>query len=417
VRPYIDLLRREQDFRRVYTAQLISLGGDWFAIVPLLNLLARETGSGVYGSLVLAADTLLIALVSPYAGSIADRYDRRTILIAADVVSAVVVLALLLVRGPATAWIGVSVIGAIAVAKAFYQPASSAALPNLVSRADLPTANVLVGASWGTMLAVGAALGGLADAAFGPYTCFVIDGASFLLSAWLTVLARRPFQQAGTARGGRPQVWRDLRETGRYVRGDRRVATLLSVKSGVGLGNGTLALFPLLATGAYAVGPLGTGLLFAARGLGALIGPLITRRSAADEARLYPVMAAGMLGFGLCYIAFGLTPWFWAALLLVVVAHMGGGANWVLSSYGLQATVPDALRGRVFSADFMLATLAMALGQLVAGWASELVDVRVLASTFGGVTLLYGVLWLAATRGVRRTAAASGPSAVPGESG
>ena len=99
------LLREERDFRRVFISELISLGGDWFAIIPLLILLPKLTGTGVWGALVLAADTLIFALLSPYAGTVVDRVDRRTLMVVCDIVSAVMVALLLLVRsecrGPA----------------------------------------------------------------------------------------------------------------------------------------------------------------------------------------------------------------------------------------------------------------------------------------------------------------------------
>jgi hypothetical protein len=87
VRPYIDLLRREKDFRRTYFAQLIALGGDWFALIPLLILLPELTGSGLWGAMLLATDTLVFALVGPYAGTVVDRLDRRRVIVVANTVS------------------------------------------------------------------------------------------------------------------------------------------------------------------------------------------------------------------------------------------------------------------------------------------------------------------------------------------
>jgi hypothetical protein len=88
-------------------------------------------------------------------------------------------------------------------------------------------------------------------------------------------------------------------------------------------------------------------------------------------------------------------------LLLLVVAHAGGGANWILSTYGLQRAVPDALRGRVFSADYTLATLIIAGSQVVFGLLSELLPARELLAAAGGVVLLYAGGWWLATRGLR----------------
>lgn len=398
LRPYVSLLRRNRDFRRTYLATLVNLGGDWFALIPLLNLLARETGSGLWGGLVLGAETALTALLSPYAGSVVDRLDRRRVLIAADVLCAALVPLLLLVRDAATAWIALVVMGGLAAAKAFTFPASSAALPNLVDPRDLAVANVLTGSAWGIMLAVGAALGGVFDSVLGPQTCFLLDAVSFAVSAALIASVRRPFQER--VAGGRPRVRDDLRETAAYVGAHREVAALVTVKSAVGLGNGTLALFPLLTT-TFGVGPVGTGLFFAARGLGALLGPLLVRPFAARPDLRWRLLVAGMAGYGLAYVAFAATPWFLLALLLVVVAHLGGGANWVSSSYALQDAVPDALRGRVFALDFMLATLAVSASQVVAGALSDVAAVRPLVAAFGCVTLAYAGLWWLLTRRIR----------------
>ena len=136
--PTLQILVRNRDFRRLFSADLIGLGADWFVQIPLLSLLLQLTGSGVWGALVLAADVGVIALLQPYAGVIADRFDRRRILITAELAMAVATLALLLVRTAAAAGAAVAAIAVIAVAKAFFVPAASAALPNVVDAEDLP---------------------------------------------------------------------------------------------------------------------------------------------------------------------------------------------------------------------------------------------------------------------------------------
>jgi MFS family permease len=394
------LLREERNFRRVYLSQLISLGGDWFAVIPLLTLLPRLTGTGVWGALVLAADTLVFAALSPYAGAIVDRVDRRRLMIVCDLVSAALIALLLLVRSEETAWIALVAIGGVAAAKAFYTPASSAAIPNLVPAEDLLAANALAGAAWGTMLAVGAGLGGLVAELVGTSWCFGIDAASFVLSAGLTAAARTRFGEPRERR--HTTVREDIRETVRYARNDRRVVALLTCKPGPAMGNGILALFPLLGPAVFGVGGTGVGLLFAGRGLGALVGPLVMRRFVArDESNLWWVLGASIASFGLAYMLFAVTPWFAVALGLVVLAHMGGGANWLLSAYALQATVPDYIRGRVFSADFMLATLTLGVSQLVTGSLSEVVEVRWLAFGLAATVVVYSGIWYLATARLR----------------
>lgn len=402
MRPYLDLLRREKDFRRTYLAQLIALGGDWFAIIPLLILLPQLTGTGVWGAMVLAADTLVFALAGPYAGTVVDRLDRRRVIVVANTVAGAAALLLLLVRSPATAWIALVAIGVMAGAKAFAQPAGAAAIPNLVDEDDLATAAVLNGASWGTMLAVGAALGGLVAGTLGTSVCFVLVAVLLFVAAWLTASTTRPFSDPSVPRRERRPVRHDVGEALGYARRERAVLALMTCKAGPAFGNGALSLFPLYGAAAFGLGPLGIGLMYSARGIGALVGPLLTRSRASEPARLYPVLAGSMSVFGVGYLLLGVTSWFWLVLVLLAVAHGGGGANWILSTYGLQRTVPDALRGRVFSADYTLATLIIAGSQVVFGLLSEVVPARDLLAASGGIVLVYAASWWLATRRLRR---------------
>lgn len=393
--PTLQILVRNRDFRRLFSADLIGLGADWFVQIPLLSLLLQLTGSGVWGALVLAADVGVIALLQPYAGVIADRFDRRRILITAELAMAVATLALLLVRTASAAWAAVAAIAVIAVAKAFFVPAASAALPNVVDAEDLPAANALSGSAWGTMLVVGASLGGVASALVGPYWCFGVSSALCLLSAVQVARVHRPLQAAIAA--VKPQVG----EAVRYIRRHPRVASLVTVKAAVGLGNGVLTTFPLLAA-VYGVGPLGVGLLFAARGLGALIGPFVLRRVLSHPSWLLPGLAVSMSVYGLTYLAVSASPWFPLVLVGVVVAHLAAGGNWMMSNFALQTEVPDALRGRVFATDVMLALLSVGVSQLIVGGFVDRVDPRLLIAVCGAVTLVYAAGWAAVTRRLHR---------------
>jgi len=162
---------------------------------------------------------------------------------------------------------------------------------------------------------------------------------------------------------------------------------------------------------------LGTGLLFAARGAGALIGPLLFRRLLGRREWLLTGLAVSMGMYGLAYLGVAASPWFALALPLVVLAHMAGGANWVLSNYALQAEVPDGLRGRVFATDMMIATLAVAASQLVAGLFVDRVVPQVVVAVCGGVTLAYALGWRLVTwRLMRRGPAGAAPDLVPAAS-
>jgi MFS family permease len=410
----LTVLTRNRSFRRLFIAELVLFGGDWFVLIPLLTLLPKLTGSGLWGGLVLSVDMALQALLLPYTGTVADRVDRRRIMLVANLVSLVAVALLLVVRSGGLAWVALVAVGAYAAAKSFFTPASLAALPNVASGDELVAANALSGSAWGTMLVVGASLGGVVSAAFGPYVCFLVTLGCLLLSAWLISGVRQPLQETRPP-GPVPRAFAAVIEALRYIGRQPRVAALVTVKSAVGLGNGVLVAFPLLATQVYHRSELGTGLLFAARGAGALIGPFVLRWVLVRRQWLLSGLAASMVTYGLGYLGVAATPWLAVALPLVLVAHVGGGGNWMMSNYALQAEVPDVLRGRVFATDMMIATLAVAASQLVAGLFVDHVSPRAVVAACGAVTVLYAIGWRVVTWRLMRAAgprsSAAGPSA------
>lgn len=402
----LSLVRRNPDFRRLFIAQLVVFGGGWFLMIPLLALLAEITGGGTLGGVVLAVETTVLALMLPYAGTLADRMDRKRLLVAANLLTLVAGLALLLVRTPGTTFVAVLAIVAIGVGQAIYLPASQAALPNVVDADDLSTANAVAGSAWGTMLVVGASAGGLLAGWLGPYPSFLIGAGCLALAAVFTLRVHRPFQAERTTEPAHAAA--ALKEALGYIAARPRVRALVTVKSAVGMGNGVLAAFPILAV-TFGVGTTGLGLLYGARGLGALVGPLLLRAVLATPRRLMTGLALSMATYGVCYVLVGVTPWFWLVLLLVVVAHTAGGGNWVLSNYALQTEIPDELRGRVFAADVMIAMVAVSLSQAVAGYFTDLAGPQLVIAVCGTITLLYAVVWrLATVRLLRAAEAAAG---------
>lgn len=395
----LSVLTRNRDFRYLFAAQLVVFGADWFVMVPLLELLPTLTGSGVWGGLVIAIDTGITALLLPYAGTIADRVDRKRLMIYANVITVVGIVLLLAVRSAHGAWLALAAIGVVAVAKAFYSPAAQAALPNVVDPAELSAANAVAGSAWGTMTVVGASLGGVLSSVLGPYTCFALAAGALVGSALVAWRIRRPLQAHGAA----PVVAARsaVREAFVYIRSNPRVRALVTVKSAVGLGNGVLTVFPLLA-GMFGAGAIGTGLLFAVRGAGSMVGPLLMRAVLTRRSWLLPGMALSMATYGLSYLGASVTTVFPLLLALVFLAHLAGGGNWAMSNFALQGEVPDRLRGRVFATDMMVATLAISASQLVVAAVVDHVSEQAVLAGCGLVTFVYAVVWWLATRRLAR---------------
>jgi len=402
-RASLSLLRRNRDFRALFFASVISLGGDWFLWVAINSFIFEATDKAIYVGLAILAQESAFFLASPIGGALADRIDRRKLMIVCDLARAVVCIAFLLV-GPETIWLAYVLLPVLATFAAPFDPALSAATPNVVDPDDLPAANALNGSLWGTMLAVGAGLGGLISAAFGADTAFLVDAVSFLVSAALLSSIRRSFSESTERATEHPGVVEATRETWRFARRDHRVLSLLAVKFGFGAAAGLLALIPVMALKVFDAGNVGFGILMAARGVGALIGPFLGHRIAGPgHRRIFPAIGLSLAVFGLGYMAMGAAPSLAIAAVTICVAHLGGGSQWMLSTYGLQVLVPDHIRGRIFGFDYMLITLSLSISALIASAVADQIGARITVSILGGVAVCWAVVWFVLSRGVRRT--------------
>jgi MFS family permease len=398
---YLKLLRENRDFRLLYIGTLISLGGDWFLTVALLDLVLTLTGSATLASLMLLCQTLPIFFFTPIAGHVVDKVDRRKLMILVDVLRTGACLLPLLARSPAMlpfAYLGVVL---ISIGSSYFEPASQAALPNIVATEDLGPANVLMGSTWGTMLAVGAAIGGLVTMKLGRDLSFVIDAASFLFSALVLWRMRARFSEE-RAPHQHPPLVESIRETGRYAKTHPRVLALLVVKGGYGTGAGVIAMLSVFGKEVFRAGAVGIGLLFAARGLGALVGPFLVRLVAKTDEAQYRSITVAVLMFALGYAGLGLAPTLTVGLFAIFVAHLGGGIAWQISSYGLQRESDDWIRGRVFSADYGILTFTMALSSLVAGVLSDRVGPSFATVSLASLCVVFAVIWGVATWGLWR---------------
>jgi MFS family permease len=388
-----ELLVRNRDFRRLFLASVVSLAGDWFSFVAVAGLVTELTGRAGAPAFVYAATVLPVFVASPVAGALADRFDRRRILVIADLARVPIALALCAAAHWRSTPLAIAAVTVLAVGASFSDPIASAATPNLVDAEDLASAQSLMGAVWGSMLMVGAGIGGLVAELFGRQAAFVVDAASFLASAWLIAGIRRPMQQAVGRRDAG-----SMRDALGYIRTTPIVLRLVCAKGGVSSANGIVGLLPAFAASRFAGTGIATGLLFAARGLGAMVGPILARRMiGATPARraIVAVCGASTLIYCAVYAAFPLTHAFAAAMVVVTCAHLGGGAQWSLSTYGLQRETPDHFRGRVLSLDYGLATLWIGASSIAAGLLADAWGAAPatwwLAAVGGG----YGVIWLA----------------------
>ncbi len=418
---YIRLLGGNKNFRNLWTGQFISQMGDWLNTVALFTLMLSLTGSGEAVGFILILKLLPTFFVGPLAGVAADRFNRKTIMIVTDVARGLSVLGFLFVKTPDQVWMVYALTVVQVILSTFFDPAKSAAIPSVVSRDELIAANGISGASWSVTLALGAALGGVVTDAFGRDAAFIINAASFFVSALFIMAVRFPATRAERAREAQDKSSklaladatgiRDLIEGARYLRRNPRVMALLLVKSGWGLGGGVLLLLTIFGKQIFPMGRDGStsiGLLYAARGVGALIGPMIASSLAGRmPRRMRRVIGIAFFITAIFYLLFAHAPTLMLAALFAVGAHAGGSIQWVYSTALLQMSVPDRFLGRVFALELAMVTLTMSLSTYFTGWGIDHggFTPRQMATILGLAFLVPGILWLLIQRWFDKTEA------------
>ena len=399
---YWELVRSNANFRYLWFGQIASLLGDWFNLIASAALLAQLTGSGFAIGGLFAVRMLAPFLISPLAGVIADRCNRKYILILSDLFRAVTVLGFLLVREPQDVWMLYALTAIQLALGGFFFPARNAILPDIVSARELGTANAINATTWSVMLAFGAALGGLAAGTWGIYPAFIIDAVSFVVSAviLLGVKYRKTPETAASGRGLFETAVVQYLEGLGYLRNNRDIlvtalhkgVTALVFSQGYQVVKVVIgrSLFPLGEAGGISL-----GLLFSAAGLGTGIGPIAARLWTAD--RPDRLRLALFVGYFLCALGLGISSLLInleTVLLGSLWAGIGGGIIWVFSTQLLLQSVPGQVRGRVFATEYAIFTLLSTFGVTAIGFAldSSLKVSEILAGMCV-LTLVPGGLW------------------------
>ncbi|HNA90349.1 MAG TPA: MFS transporter [Anaerolineales bacterium] len=407
---YLDLLRRNTNFRYLWWGNVISLLGDWFNLIASAALITELTNSGVAISYLFLVRFLPLFLFSPLAGVIADRYDRKKIMILADLMRAVTVACFLLIHSAGQLWLFYVLIACQFMLSALFNPARSAAMANIVEQKDLVTANALDSFTWSTMLALGSFLGGVIATLFGNQAAFTLDAVTFLISAYLISRIVMPKREiVHTSRSG---GWREFVEGLRYLWHLPALLVIALVKAGGSfvwgginvlevsfanhvypLTNTALAQWLSIQNGGTAT----LGLIYVASGLGTGLGPLLMRHWLGDATkRLLTGISIGFFLTATGILALGLVNNLPAYLLVTFMRTFGTGTIWVFSSVLLQILVPDRVKGRVFGFDFAALTLTESISVLAAGYTQDVFKWSLVKSSaiFGWLGVIVFILWM-----------------------
>jgi len=397
IRPYINLVSNNSNYRRLWLSQVVSNFGDWFGLLAVYALITRYSDSELLLGLIIVVKMMSLASFSPFAGYLTDRFNRRRIMIMCDLSRALLVLGLLLIGSYDSLWLAYVLTAFQMMLSAVFEPAKTSSIPNVTTEDELVDANVLSSASWSIIYALGMGIGGLATSWLGTDLVFIIDAITYMGSAWFifnTVIPQKGMGKAERKRTRNPLV--GIKEGFQYLLDNHQVLRPTFAKGCFTMFLGALTYMLIIVSDkVLMMGSFGLGLLYASRGVGTGIGPVIGRRIFVREHEWIRAMGFCMIFGGLMYFVVGWTTSFAVMMIFVFLGHAASGANWVMSTVLLQRRTPDTYRGRVFSTEWLLFTLSQSASVLAASWVldNQWLTIQQAMMLFSLLLSLAGIVW------------------------
>jgi DHA3 family tetracycline resistance protein-like MFS transporter len=379
---------RERDFALLTGGSAVSLIGDGFFHVALAWQVYQISNVPTAMSFVGVAATLPLVIFILIGGTFSDRYDRRRLMIGADLLRGLAIgaMGILSMAGVLELWHMAAMLAIVGFGDAFFNPAATAIVPDLLSEDKLPQANAISGVLRRLMVSiVGPALAGFMIAIFGPGQAFVIDALTFLVSAAAVYAIRARPQLRPKADLGVRQTLHDIGEGLSYVRGRPWIwATLLSAMFSLLVFIGPVqVLVPFLVKNRLGLGPEALGTIFAVGGVGSILMAVAIGQLGLPRRRVTAMYVAWTLGIGVMAI-YGVMDSLWQALLVAAFSHSMFELGQVIWTTMLQQLVPRDLLGRVSSVDWLVSIGLVPLSYALTGPASDLLG--------PGTTMVYGAL-------------------------
>lgn len=378
----VGLLRGARDFRLLFTATLASALGTWPAFVALVVDVYDRTGSAGWVSVLLVVEFIPFIVIGLLAGPLLDRLPRCRVMVAADLVRGALFVGIVFASA---AWQIVLVALLAGVASAFFRPAVYAGLPNLVPDERLPQANGLLQAADNVTMAAGPVLGGVLVAAFGPDPAYLVNAASFAVSAVLILAIRAGLEEGRTESQGH---WRDLRSGLALLHSSAVLRTVVCTWSVVMLASAGISVAEVfLAEDVLDGGDFGYGLFVSASGLGLVSGSLLAGRAMQDRSTR-SVYAAAVALMALSFAGVAGAPTLWSGAALLVAGGVGNGLAIVCNGVLIQRGIPDQLRGRAFTVAMSLTYAALGAGMIAAAPVTNALGPRAAFGICGALCLL-----------------------------
>jgi len=404
---FLAILHKRRDFRLLWLGQIIARLGDnfyWLALLITVNELTGSTLAMGMTTISLALPQLLLGLP---AGVFVDRFDRRRVMIASDLLRGGLVLLCLLVSSRQQVWIFYPVGFVISAITVFFFPARQAVTPLLVAEEELLAANALLETSRTLAMLLGAAAAGFLIAYAGAKVAFTLVSVSFLISSaflWAMRVPRtvKPMRAASVA-----NLWAELCQGLGFVRHSQLLTGVIIVFTVVMLGIGAInVLWVPFMDRCFGVGPEGLGIADSLQGLGMLVGSILVGNVTGRFQRTR--LLSGCLALiGLAAVAIGLAPAFVAVLTILFFVGLFLPPINAAASTLVQMVTPDELMGRVNSASGTIQQVANLLSMALAATLGDLIGVRTVFVACGLIMVLAGGMGWGMLREPDRMAALS----------
>ena len=375
--------------------------GEWFNTIALFFLILEYTGSEFLLGFLFTVRMISFAIFQPFIGLLADRYNRKTMMMVTNFAQIFLALGFILVDSASDVLWMIALSGVMMLLHGTYVTAERAAIPNVVSSENLTTANALDAASWSTALCIGALLGGIVVSNWGTDAAFIIDSMTFAISTILLIPVK--IQQNVSEDMKTPlfkTAFSNIKRGWLRVYKESRLLRIVFAKSSWNIAGGALAGVFLVLLGAETDGygvAMGFGIFFFARGVGTGLGPIIARNVLKDESKWPGLIGKLVIVSGTFYILVSLTLEMNLLLtvILILLAHAASGANWVLSTIMTQRWVEDEMRGRVFSIDMLFMSIAFSISTSIAGYLVENHSLGISDGIlfFGSLMVLSGIMF------------------------
>jgi len=399
---FLELLKANRNYRWTWSGQVVSEIGDHFNNVAVFSLALANTRSGLVVTGIMLSRAIPAVLAGPVAGVVLDRLDRKRIMIASDLIRAVVAFGFILAIPRHDTWLLYLLSALLMFASPFFTSGRSAILPTIANKEELHTANSLTQTTQWMTLTIGAFLGGTTVMQFGYRWAFAFNALSFLFSAACISrlrVGRSGFRAERTALAEDKVVrpWHEYTEGLRYMRASPLILGIALLGIGWASGGGAAqVLFSLFGELVFNRGPAGIGYLWAAAGVGLLAGGAFAhwlgRRISFSTYKR--VISICYVIHGGSYVIFSQMRHFQMALLFLAISRSAIAVSSVLNMSQLLRHVSNEFRGRVFATIETMQWSTMMLSMAGAGVGSQTWSPRTIGVISGLLSSSTAFFWL-----------------------